>query len=181
MVCQAFLAIRDMKRIIGLVKPSISWQRNLAAIWFAELVAIVGFSVVSPILPLYVRALGVQDEQGVRLWAGLVFSAHAVTMTIFGPIWGALSDRYGRKVMVERAMFSGAIVISLMGLAQNVQQLAALRCLQGALTGTVTAATRSSPRPRPASGLVTRSACSRWRSTLGSRPHCWWAGWWPTV
>jgi len=152
MVYQVCLAIKDMKRIIGLVKPSISWQRNLAAIWFAELVAIVGFSVVSPILPLYVRALGVQDEQGIRLWAGLVFSAHAVTMTIFGPIWGALSDRYGRKVMVERAMFSGAIVISLMGLAQNVQQLAALRCLQGALTGTVTAATAlvatTTPRKR---------------------------------
>jgi DHA1 family multidrug resistance protein-like MFS transporter len=112
----------------------------LVAIWFAELVAIVGFTVVIPLLPLYVRELGVRGEQEVRIWAGVVFSGHAVTMAVFAPIWGALSDRYGRKVMVERAMFGGALVIGLMGLAQNVHQLVLLRTLQGALTGTVTAA-----------------------------------------
>ena len=121
-------------------KSSISWRRNLVAIWFAELVAIVGFTVVSPLLPLYVRELGVQSEQKVTIWAGAVFSVQAVTMAIFGPIWGALSDRYGRKLMVERAMFSGALLIGLMGLVQNVQQLAFLRAVQGALTGTITAA-----------------------------------------
>ena len=129
-----------------------SWRRNLIAIWFAELVAIVGFSVVLPLLPLYVPRLGVQDEREVRLWSGLIYTVHAVTMAIFGPIWGAISDRRGRKVMVERAMFSGAIVIGLMGLARTVQQLAILRVLQGALTGTVTAATAlvatNTPRER---------------------------------
>lgn len=124
----------------AITSTSASWQRNLVAIWFAELVAIVGFTVVIPLLPLYVQELGVQGEQEVRIWSGVAFSAHAVTMAVFGPIWGALSDRYGRKVMVERAMFSGALLIGLMGLAQNVQQLALLRTLQGALTGTVTAA-----------------------------------------
>jgi DHA1 family multidrug resistance protein-like MFS transporter len=42
-------------------------------------------------------------------------------MAVFGPIWGTLSDRYGRKVMVERAMFGGAIVMGLVGLAQSPQ------------------------------------------------------------
>ena len=129
-----------------------SWRRNLIAIWFAELVAVAGFTVVIPLLPLYVPQLGVHGEREVRIWAGIIFSAHAVTMAIFAPIWGALSDRYGRKVMVERAMFGGALVIGLMGLAQNVQQLAILRALQGALTGTVTAATAlvvtATPRER---------------------------------
>lgn len=118
-----------------------SWQQNLRAIWFTELVAIVGFAVVIPILPLYVRHLGVEGDSQTRLWSGLIFSAHSVTMAIFGPIWGALSDRYGRKVMVERAMFGGAIMMTLMGLAQSPVQLTLLRAMQGALTGTVTAAT----------------------------------------
>ena len=116
------------------------WQRNLWAIWFAELVAIVGFAVVIPLLPLYVRDLGVEGEQQVAIWSGAVFSAQAVTMAIFGPIWGALSDRYGRKVMVERAMFGGTVIMALMGLAQSPFQLVALRAIQGGLTGTVTAA-----------------------------------------
>jgi len=118
-----------------------SWQQNLRAIWFAELVAIIGFAIVIPILPLYVRELGVQGDRQVRIWSGVIFSAQAVTMAIFGPIWGALSDRYGRKVMVERAMFGGSVIMALMGLAQTPQQLALLRAVQGALTGTTTAAT----------------------------------------
>ena len=129
-----------MSKATVISKSPVSWRRNLLAIWFAELVAIIGFTVVIPLLPLYVQELGVQGEQEVRIWSGVIFSAHAVTMAIFGPIWGALSDRYGRKVMVERAMFAGAILITLMGFAQSVEQLALLRALQGALTGTVTAA-----------------------------------------
>lgn len=135
-----------------MTKSPSSWKHNLIVIWFAELVAIAGFTVIMPILPLYVRRLGVQSEQQVRLWSGVIFSAHAVTMAVFAPIWGALSDRYGRKVMVERAMLSGAALISLMGFVQSVEQLVVLRLLTGALTGTVMAATAlvatSAPRER---------------------------------
>jgi DHA1 family multidrug resistance protein-like MFS transporter len=133
-------------------KPAVSWRRNLVAIWFAELVAIVGFTVVIPLLPLYVPELGVQGEREIQIWAGIIYSSQAVAMAIFGPIWGALSDRYGRKVMVERAMFSGAVVIGLMGFVRSPQQLTFLRVLQGAVTGTVTAANAlvatSAPRER---------------------------------
>ncbi len=118
-----------------------SWQQNLRAIWFTELVAIIGFAVILPLLPLYVKDLGVEGERQARIWSGLIYSAHSVTMAIFGPIWGALSDRYGRKVMVERAMFGGAVMMTLMGMAQSPVQLVILRAIQGALTGTVTAAT----------------------------------------
>jgi DHA1 family multidrug resistance protein-like MFS transporter len=129
-----------------------SWKRTLYALCFAQLVAIAGFSMVLPILPLYVRELGVQDEGEVALWAGLVYSSQALTMAIFSPIWGSLSDRHGRKIMVERAMFGGAVLVGLMGLAQNVQQLALLRFVQGVVTGIVTAgnalAATSAPRER---------------------------------
>jgi DHA1 family multidrug resistance protein-like MFS transporter len=130
----------------------ISWRRNLAAIWFTELVAIAAFAVAVPFLPFYVQELGVQGEREIRLWAGLVFSTHAIAMAICVPIWGALSDRYGRKLMVERAMFGGAVVISLVGWAQNMGQFMILRALWGGLTGTITAATTlvatTTPRER---------------------------------
>jgi len=117
-----------------------NWQRNLWGVWIAELLAIMGFASFLPILPYYVQFLGVEGEAVAR-WTGLVSSAPAFAMAFFGPIWGSLSDRYGRKVMVERAMFGGVITIILMGFVTNVEQLAALRLLQGALTGTVAAAT----------------------------------------
>jgi DHA1 family multidrug resistance protein-like MFS transporter len=120
---------------------SLQWPRNLYVLWFAEFIALVGYTVVLPILPLYVQELGVRGDRQARLWSGLVFSSHAVTMAALAPVWGALGDRHGRKLMVERAMFGGAIVMAAMGLARNVQQLALLRALQGMLAGTVTAAT----------------------------------------
>jgi DHA1 family multidrug resistance protein-like MFS transporter len=129
-----------------------SWKRNLYIIWVAELVAIAGFGVMGSFLPYYVQDLGVTDLAQVELWSGALFASQAITMTIFAPIWGSLADRYGRKIMVERAMFSGAVVLAAMGFVHNVQQLVLLRAVQGCLTGTVAAAMTlvagSAPRER---------------------------------
>lgn len=132
------------------------WKRNLYVIWAAELVAIAGFSVVMPFLPYYVQDLGITELHEVELWSGVLFASQAATMTIFAPIWGSVADRYGRKLMVQRAMFGGAIVIGMMGFAQNVWQLAILRAIQGMLTGTVPAATTlvASSAPRERSGYA---------------------------
>jgi len=132
------------------------WKRNLYAVWATELIALMGFSVAFPFLPYYIQELGVTDLKQVELWSGVIIAAQAVTMTVFSPIWGSLADRYGRKVMIERATFSGAVILTLMGFAQNVGQLVALRAAQGALTGTVTAAMTlvASSTPRERSGYA---------------------------
>ncbi len=129
-----------------------TWKRNLAVIWVAELLAIAGFSVAFPFLPYYIQELGISGEGQVELWSGVIIAAQGVTMTVFAPIWGSLADRYGRKLMVERATFGGALILSAMALVTNVQQLVLLRALQGVFTGTVAAATTlvasSTPRER---------------------------------
>jgi DHA1 family multidrug resistance protein-like MFS transporter len=56
-------------------------------------------------------------------------------------VWGILADRYGRKPMVLRAMFGGAIVLSLIGISQNVWSIVVLRWAQGLITGSVAAMT----------------------------------------
>ena len=117
-----------------------TWQRNLAALWIGELIAIAGFSVTLPFLPYYVQELGITGVDRVAFWSALVASAQGTTMALVAPLWGLLADRYGRKIMVVRAMFGGAIVIGAMGFARNVHQLLILRAIQGTLTGTVPAA-----------------------------------------
>ncbi|MDF1515400.1 MAG: MFS transporter, partial [Anaerolineae bacterium] len=116
------------------------WRRNLRVIWIAELLAIMGFSSSFPIWTYYIQELGV-DENSVARWSGIIISSAAISMGIMGPVWGALSDKHGRKIMVMRAMFGGGLIIGLMGFAQSVQQLALLRLIQGVFTGTVAAAT----------------------------------------
>jgi DHA1 family multidrug resistance protein-like MFS transporter len=133
-----------------------AWKRNLYILWVAQVVAISGFAVVFPFLPYYVQELGVTELHQVELWSGVLFATQAVTMAIFAPIWGALADRYGRKLMVQRAMFGGAVILAAMGFVQNVWQLAVLRAIQGMLTGTVAAATTlvASSTPRERSGYA---------------------------
>ncbi len=116
------------------------WRRTLASAWFAQIAAIMGFSFVMPFMRLYLRdELGVADASERAYWAAFVISAPAFVMGFVAPLWGMLADRVGRKPMVMRAMFAGAVVIWLMSLATSPAHLLVLRFMQGALTGTVTA------------------------------------------
>jgi DHA1 family multidrug resistance protein-like MFS transporter len=115
------------------------WRSTLFVMFTAQLLSIIGFAFVLPFIPFYIREIGVTDEKLVPVWAGILGAASSLTMTIFAPIWGWLSDRYGRKLMVERAMFAGAVITMAMGIVGNVYQLLILRLLSGAFTGTISA------------------------------------------
>ena len=133
-----------------------TWKRNLYVIWVAELVPISCFSVMYPFLPYYIQELGVTELHQVELWSRVLFAGHAVGMAITAPIWGLLADRYGCKLMVERAMFGGAIIVAAMGFAQNAGQLVILYAIQGAFSGTALAATMlvASSSPREQAGYA---------------------------
>jgi DHA1 family multidrug resistance protein-like MFS transporter len=134
----------------------LSWQRNLYILFAVQLLSTVGFSMIFPFLPLYVADLGIVTAGSIEFWAGMVFSAQAVTMMVVSPIWGTLADRRGRKLMLERATLGGALLVALMGFAQNAEQLVALRALQGAVSGVVAAATAlvAAQTPREHSGYA---------------------------
>ncbi len=117
------------------------WRRNLYFSWLSQLLCILGFSAAFPFIPYYLEEIGIVDPDQVTLWTGYITTGGSLSMAIFAPIWGSLADRYGRKIMVERAAFIGAIIIFLMAFAQNAPQLLALRTIQGAFTGTVAAFT----------------------------------------
>ncbi len=115
------------------------WRVTLGTMWVAQLFCIIGFSFVMPFMPFYIRDLGVTNPRMVPIWAGLLGTGAGLAMAVMGPIWGSVADRYGRKMMVQRAMFGGAIVLTLMAFARNVYQLLGLRIIQGSVTGTVPA------------------------------------------
>ncbi len=132
------------------------WRRTLYTVWITQFIGVAGFSFVMPFIPYYIQELGITDLAEVGIWSGLVTSAQAISMAIMAPIWGTLSDRYGRKLMVLRASFAGAIVLTLMSFVTNVWQLLLLRAIQGMLTGTVSATTTlvASVVPKERSGMA---------------------------
>jgi DHA1 family multidrug resistance protein-like MFS transporter len=133
-----------------------SWKRTLYIMFYAQIVTAIGFSSVFPFLPLYVAHLGTRTHMSVELLAGLVFSAQAFTMMIASPFWGALADRWGRKIMVNRAMFGGALLVLLMGYVQSAEQLVLLRAIQGLVTGVIGAANAlvAAAAPRERTGFA---------------------------
>jgi MFS transporter, DHA1 family, multidrug resistance protein len=118
----------------------VTWKRTLYALWLAQLLTIMGFSLRTPFLPFFLEELGTETFEQQALWAGFVTGGGSAIMAITAPMWGILADRYGRKMMVLRSMFAGSITISLMALATAPWHLLALRFVEGAMTGTVAAA-----------------------------------------
>jgi DHA1 family multidrug resistance protein-like MFS transporter len=133
------------------------WKKTVYASFVAQVLSILGFACALPFLPLYIKEdLGITDPGEVERWAGLVLGAAGLTLGFFGPIWGMVADRFGRKPMVLRSMFGGAAILMLMSFTQTVQQLLVCRLLQGVVTGTVTASTAlvASAAPRERAGFA---------------------------
>ncbi|HET7034378.1 MAG TPA: MFS transporter [Thermomicrobiaceae bacterium] len=119
---------------------TMSWRRNLYVLWVGETLTILGFSMCYPFLPFYLADLGARSFASQALWSGALLAASAGFMTIASPLWGMAADRYGRKPMLVRAMCCGAVTTGLMGLVVAPWQLLILFILDGALSGTVSAA-----------------------------------------
>ena len=140
----------------------IDWRRNLVALWFAEFMAIFGFSFAFPFISIFIHHdLGVPKGPELDLWTAATASVSGLSMAIASPIWGMLGDKYGRKPMLIRSMIGGALTVGLIYFARNPTDLLVLRLLQGATSGTVAAATAlvaaETPRNRVgwALGVVT--------------------------
>lgn len=115
------------------------WKRNLFVCWIGVFIAAIGMSEVAPILPLYIRYLGVENTSLVSQLSGIIFGITYLITAIFSPIWGQAADKVGRKPMILRAGIGLSIVYLLMGFVPNVYFLIALCAVQGAITGYSTA------------------------------------------
>ncbi|WP_114195593.1 multidrug efflux MFS transporter MdtG [Edaphovirga cremea] len=115
----------------------INWKRNLVVTWLGCFLTGAAFSLVMPFLPLYVEVLGITGHEELNMWSGLVFSITFLFSAIASPFWGGLADRKGRKLMLLRSALGMAIVMVLMGMAQNIWQFLGLRAVLGLLGGFV--------------------------------------------
>ncbi len=119
----------------------VSWQRNLFCIWLGQLLAMAGMSMIIPFIPIYLReVLGfVQENQ--RAWAtSLFYSLGMLVFCIANPLWGALGDRCGRKLMLLRAYFVTAVTFPTMVFMPNFTLMLIMRVLTSMFSGTVAAA-----------------------------------------
>lgn len=105
----------------------------MSGLMLAMLTSMISTSVVGTALPTIVGELGGQDQYS---W---VASATMLTMTVSTPLWGKLSDLWGRKLLFQSALglFVAASLVA--GLSQNMGQLIAARAVQGLGVGGLSA------------------------------------------
>ena len=116
------------------------WKKNLLVCWFGCFATSMGLSQIAPVLPLYIKYLGVGNIAEIEQLSGITFGITFIIMAIASPIWGQAADKYGRKPMLLRASLGMAVVIICMGYVENVYQLIGLRLLQGIVSGFISAA-----------------------------------------
>jgi multidrug resistance protein len=92
----------------------------------------IGVGIIAPLMPLYAQQLG---ATGLQL--GIVFAAFAATRMIFTPLFGRISDRYGRKPF----LLTGLVVFTFLSLgyiwSRTVLDLTVVRLLHGASSALV--------------------------------------------
>jgi fructose-1,6-bisphosphatase II len=134
-------------------------------------VGFTGFTVVMPFLPLYLQQLGVEDV-GRR---GDVVRAQprrdAGGDGAAGAVLGRVSDRFGRKIMVERSLVSFVSSWAAMAYATQAWHVFALRAVQGLFAGyggiALTMAAESAPPDRTAYAIGTVQTAQRLGPALG--------------
>jgi multidrug resistance protein len=95
-------------------------------------VDMVGLLMVIPLLPFYATDLG-----GGGLMVGVLVSAFSAAQLLSAPLWGRVSDRYGRRPALLVGLFASAIAYVVFAYAQSLTVLLLSRLVQGAGGGTV--------------------------------------------
>ncbi|HEU5051136.1 MAG TPA: MFS transporter [Gemmatimonadales bacterium] len=105
--------------------------RQLLILIAVAFVDMIGFMLVLPVLPFYALRLDATPVQ-----VGLIFAAFSIAQLISAPVWGRVSDRYGRRPALLIGLGASAIAYVVFGFASTLWLLFLSRFVQGAGGGT---------------------------------------------
>src|SRR4051812_16962907 len=105
--------------------------RQIAVLIATSLVDMIGFAIVLPLLPFYALKLHASEAQ-----VGIIIAAFSAAQIVSAPLWGRVSDTYGRRPALLIGLLASAIAYVVFGLADSVWLLLLSRVVQGAGGGT---------------------------------------------
>jgi MFS transporter, DHA1 family, tetracycline resistance protein len=105
------------------------FTKPLLIIFITIFIDLLGFGMVIPLLPFYA-----QDFQATPLEIGLLVSSYSWMQFFFSPIFGSLSDKYGRRPILFFSIIGSGIGYLMIGLAGSLMMVFAGRIL-GGITG----------------------------------------------
>jgi DHA1 family tetracycline resistance protein-like MFS transporter len=107
----------------------------MAVLFLVVFVDLVGFGLLIPLLPFYVQRVGEGPEV-----ITAVLGLYSIAQFLAAPLWGSLSDRFGRKPVLVITSFGFALSYLLLAIADNLPLLIASRLFGGLMAGNIAAA-----------------------------------------
>jgi DHA1 family tetracycline resistance protein-like MFS transporter len=104
----------------------------LATLFVVVLVDLLGFGMVIPVMALYAEQLGAADSQ-----IGWLMTGYSAMQFVFTPVWGRLSDRYGRRPLLLLSIAMTALSFLGYALAPSFAWLLASRLFAGFATANI--------------------------------------------
>jgi multidrug resistance protein len=105
--------------------------RRLAVLIAVNFVDMIGFMIVLPLLPFYALKLNATAET-----VGQLIAAFSIAQLVAAPLWGRMSDRYGRRPALLIGLSASAVAYVVFGFATSIWLLFLSRLVQGAGGGT---------------------------------------------
>ncbi len=98
-------------------------------------VDLLGFGIIIPLLPFMALRLGASPQE-----VTFLIATYSAALLIAGPLWGRLSDRWGRKPVLLISFVGTASAFTIMAFADQFWMLFVARALAGFLSGDLAAA-----------------------------------------
>lgn len=105
--------------------------RRLSVLIAVGFVDMLGFMLVLPLLPFYALNMHASDLQ-----VGIITAAFPIAQLISAPLWGRVSDRYGRRPALLIGLLGSGVAFLIFGFANSLWLLFLSRFAQGAGGGT---------------------------------------------
>jgi MFS transporter, DHA1 family, tetracycline resistance protein len=107
----------------------------LLIIFFTIFIDLLGFGIVIPLLTFYAEEF---DATPVDI--GFLVSSYSLMQFVFAPVWGSLSDRFGRRPILFLTILGSAVGYLVLGLAGSLWMIYAGRILAGIMGGNLSTA-----------------------------------------
>jgi MFS transporter, DHA1 family, tetracycline resistance protein len=107
----------------------------MVSIFLIVFVGMLGTSLLAPLIPFYALRLGVTPD-----YITMIMALYALCQFLAAPLWGRISDAYGRKPVLLITVLGGGAGFVLLAFADSVAMLILARIIGGLCAGNLSAA-----------------------------------------
>lgn len=108
------------------------FRSPLAVVFVTVLIDLIGFGIVLPLLPFYAGELGASPAA-----IGVLVAVYSLMQFFFAPVWGKLSDRYGRRPFLLLGLLGSGFSYLVFAFATDLTWLFASRIMAGVMGANV--------------------------------------------